>query len=156
MKKIVTNSILVISILAMISVSGCLEEFTESAHPWAMSYTAKYENPISFSSVIQIFERENVSYEIVDENTLRISYGKGVNNETIEETTGAIVNGEEGYYHVTISLNDSKYPPVEHKEDLDSRKPLLEDSMEYITVLIYEATGMWPKSKEFYIGRLYC
>ncbi|MCG2718985.1 MAG: hypothetical protein L6408_09180, partial [Nanoarchaeota archaeon] len=80
----------------------------------------------------------------------------GVNNETIERTEGGIVNGEEGYYHVTISLNDSKYPPVEHKEDLDSRKPLLEDSMEYITVLIYEATGMWPKSKELYIRRLYC
>lgn len=155
MKKIVTKLILTMSILAMISISGCLEEFTEDAHPWDISYTAEYEKPFNFSSLIPILEKENVSYEWFNVDTLSISYGKGINNETIEKTTGCIVNGD-NYYHVTIDLDESKYPSSQNREEVESRKPLLEASMNWITDLIYNATNMYPISKEFYIRRLYC
>lgn len=60
------------------------------------------------------------------------------------------------YYHLGIHLdNMSKFPREVNKKDLKSRKPLLEESMNYITNIIYEATGQQPRSLEFSESRLY-
>jgi hypothetical protein len=54
------------------------------------------------------------------------------------------------YYRISISLDDEKkYPLAASRAELDYQKPLLEESMDYITNLVYEATGMWPTSKKF-------
>jgi hypothetical protein len=154
-KIIVIISTLAIILILILSYSAILYfKHLEEKHPWDISYTAEYEEPFNLSSIIRVFQMENIYYEEVYSNSLFISFGKGINNSTIEPTTGGLTNGFE-YYHVTISLNESIYPPNKDKEIVDSRRSLLEDSMNYITIVVYKATGSLPISKEFYIRMLY-
>ena len=138
-----------ILLLIIISFSGCFENLDKDT--WHIWYEAQYEKELDFSSIIQIFQRENISYNLKESDTLSFSFGKDINNESIERTSGGFVNAPEvDYYRISISLDDEKkYPLAGSKAELDYQKPLLEDSMDYITNLVYEATGMWPTSKKF-------
>ena len=133
--------------IIVISLSGCFGD-EDSWHIW---YDAKYEKELDFSSIIRIFQREKVSHNLEEQDTLSFLFGKDINNENLEGTRGGMVNAHEvDYYRISISLNDDeKYPLAANRAELEYQKPLLEDSMDYITNLVYEATGMWPISKKF-------
>jgi hypothetical protein len=142
-----------IQLIITISSSGCFS--TEDS--WHIWYNADYGEELNFSSIMEIFDRENISYNLKDNDTLSFKFGKGVNNESIERTSGGMVNAPDvDYYRIVISLDDEEKFPLEgSRSDLDYQKPILKDSMDYITNLVHEATGMWPISKKFSSSQQY-
>ena len=149
------NIILIIVILLLILSFNCNCIFINNEkHPWQIYYKAEYKNAFNFPNIIQVFKKENISYKTEDSDTLSILYGKDIN--IIEKSSGAIVNGYEDYYHMTIYLDNlRKYPRLMDKDDLEDRKPLLEKSMDYIINIIYNASEVRPISLKFEYGRLY-
>ena len=143
---------LISTIIIILIFMGCIA--CDNEYPWQIWYEAKYSQSLDLQKIARILQDENVSYNLEDERTISILFGKDINNENIERSSGAIVNGYEGYYHITISLdNRSKYPFVTNKKDLEPRKQILEQSMDYITNFINISTGMIPYSRDFQSSR---
>lgn len=149
-------------IVLVCSSSGCI--FQENY--LAIAYWAEYDETVNVRSVEIIFTDNNITCELNDKKTtLHFSFGKRViGNETIEGTHGTIWAETWSYSwdgskkkegsEMFIELDTSVFPHIkkgESKEKLYSYKPYLNNSMDYVTTLIYNATGLWPAMKEYTI-----
>lgn len=145
-------------IILVCSSSGCI--FQENY--LAIAYWAEYDQPIDLNAVEEIFTDNNISCELhEDVKALHFSFGKRqIDNETIEGGHGSVWGdtwtslGKKYKSEMFIELDTSMFPHIkkgENKEKLYSYKPYLNKSMDYVTTLIYNATGLWPVMKEYKI-----
>jgi hypothetical protein len=145
---------------------GCI--FNED-RGWVQSYDSTYNQLLNSLKIIQEFEENNIhnNYsEVVIDNkiykeSIIFSFGKSINNDSIEKSQGSIEiwliedfpeEFPEGHTNLHIWLDKSKYPPVKDKKNLYDQKPLLEKSVDYMLNKIYNATGQWPESGSISIG----
>lgn len=146
-------------IILVCSSSGCI--FQEDY--LCISYWAEYDEPIDLKAVEKIFTENNISCELhEDVKALHFSFSKRqIDNDTIEGTHGSVwgdswrYSGKKYKSDMFIELDTSMFPHIkkgEDKEKLYSYKPYLNKSMDYVTTLIYNATGLWPVMKEYDIG----
>jgi hypothetical protein len=123
-----------------------------------IKYKSYYETPLNIELIEEIFSENNISFKSRNSysDTISFSYGRGFNNASVKSTYGILFpNHEIDQYeaHLSIELDASEYPRPLWTEDYDrvfeERKPFLEESMDYIIDLIYNATGLTPVHKEF-------
>lgn len=125
-------------------------------------YFAEYDETVDVKSVGEIFTDNNITCKFNEEKTtLHFSFGERIiDNETIESTHGTIwsesrrYSGKKYKSDMFIALDPNVFPHIkkgEDKEKLYAYKPYLNNSMDYITMLIYNATGLWPVMKEYKI-----
>ena len=150
---IIQRNLIIILCLLLIFIScnsGCI--FNEDSG-WNQGYHATYNQILNSSAIILEFEENNIQYTYspADEfghESIIFYFGKGINNESIESSRGGLgIYSIEKSTQLSVSLGDSKYPPVKNKKDLSPQKPLLEKSMDYMLKIIHNATGQWPDSK---------
>ena len=143
-------------IILMCSSSGCI--FQENY--LNIEYWAEYDESIDLKAVEKIFTDNNISCELhEDVKALHFSFSKRqIGNETIESSLGSVWGDSwvspHGKYKsdMFIALDPNVFPHIkkgDNKENLYSRKPYLEKAMDYVTTLIYNATGLWPVMKEY-------
>ncbi len=147
-------------IILVCSSSGCiLDPFQENY--LSISYWAEYDEKVDIKSVETIFTQNNITCKLNEYNDLSFSFSKRqIDNETIESTIGTVWTDTwryQGKYEtdLDVRLDPEVYPNIkkgEDKEKLYSYKPYLNKSMDYVTMLIYNATGLWPVMKEYTIG----
>ena len=158
--------IVVIIIVFLGSLSGCI--FHSQEVKINIYYSAIYEDTLDLNELVLIFSQHDIllhdDFKEPVEYSLMFSFGQDINNDSIKTTDGMIWEcsaKSESYSNdcvseLIISLNEESYPSVKkndgYKKKLDSRKPLLEDSMDYITSLISNKTGSTPPSLEFLYG----
>jgi len=127
-----------------------------------MTYWAEYDKTVDVKSLEEIFTENNISCDFNEDKTvLSFSFSKReIDNETIEGTYGTIWSESWRYSFgnyksdVCIELDQNVFPHVkkgEGKEKLYAYKPYLNNSMDYVTTLIYNATGLWPAMKKYEI-----
>lgn len=145
--------------ILLCSSSGCI--FWENY--LCISYWAEYDEPINLKAVEKIFTENNISCELDEDfKALGFSFSKReIGNETIMSSHGCVwgdtwtSSGRNYKSEMFIELDTSMFPHIkrgDNKEKLYSYKPYLNNSMDYITTLIYNATGLWPAMKEYDIG----
>ncbi|MHA1954888.1 MAG: hypothetical protein ACW96U_13180 [Candidatus Heimdallarchaeaceae archaeon] len=156
-------TIIGIMIITIGSLSGCLYDNYEIRSN--LMYYANYEEVLDFDGICEVFSLHNVSFE-KDEEYINFSFGKGVNNDSLDFTKGAVrkygyevtVQTTKPHSELWITLNESEYPYIkktgDYKKKLESRKPILEKSMDYLTSLVYDATGLKPDIKKFEYGNI--
>jgi hypothetical protein len=149
------NSYLLTGIIfmAVIFSSGCLDNYEDEI---TIEYWAYYEETLNFSNITSVLDQNGILFN-QKEIVISFSFSKKINNETIEPSRGKIWKKswttEEYPSEMMIELDPDRYPWVSKEDDykskLDKRKPILEDSLGYISTLIYNATGLWPVNKEY-------
>jgi hypothetical protein len=150
--------VLTIIVLLLINTQGCLTSNVK----YSLSYDASYDQLLNSTAVFNAFDDHNVPYtlniynegEAEDFESFQFSFGKDINNESLETTSGSMFFHLEGKTTLSLWLG-GKYPPVDDENELDQRKPILEASMDYILEIIFEGTNQWPDKKDMRIGDSY-
>lgn len=145
-------------VLAAVLISSCVG--LDNTYMY-IQYEAYYDTPLDIDAIENILTKENITYKMINTYThiLSFSYGQDFNNASVEPTSCILYpNHIVDNYHanLNIELDGSKYPRPHWTEDTNKineiRKPILGESMNYITDLIYQATGLTPVHKEFNTG----
>lgn len=158
--------IILLTLIICISNLGCI--FNDD-HGWIQSYRSTYNQILNSTKIIQKFNENdihnNYTVRVIDnkihKEVIIFSFGKGINNESIESSHGSIYiwliadfpeKYPDGHTNLNVWLDRTKYRPVKNKDELSHQKPLLVNSFEYIEKIIYDATGQRPASKNISIG----
>ena len=153
------TAILTTILFAAVLLSGCIGKIDNTY--MYIQYESYYDTSLNIDVIERTFSEANITTEAkyTYTNVLSFSYGRGINNASIESSYGILYpNHDVRQYHaiLNIELDGSQYPRPHWTEDyhniFEKRKPLLNESMNYIIGLIYEATGLTPVYKEFITG----
>jgi hypothetical protein len=157
MKK--TQKLLIaVLIMIILAASGCTGPVIKKN----IYYRAYYRSVFDLAKIETVLANNNITIQCENDN-IYFDWEKGVNGKSVEATEGVIYKyggsreDESGEYsELILSLDSVAYKAVDKDDDykrkLEYRKPMLEDSMEYLTSLIEEATGEQPESKKFVYG----
>ena len=153
--KLSIFSIGIIFIL-IISTLGCVND----EERLFISYWAYYDDTLDLNEIDQVFLLHNISSEN-NGDVITFYINEEIENNSIAKTHGWIwkeswtSKSKSNNYNseLNIVLDDNEYPNLkktgDYKDKLDSRKPLLENSMNYIVDLIYNVSGKLPDKKDF-------
>lgn len=155
MKKELKETLIIVLIFALFTLSMASLSYNFGAYPF-MEYRAIYVEELDLNVIGTHLNNTGISFSMYTEtgrnnkswNAIEFSFGVSFNNSSRNDTLCTIY--QTSPYFCDCHVNLRLYSVTKNRKNLEQLKPAIEDSMDFITDIIHNATGKYPTQTYYF------